>query len=132
MNSQRSMPTTAKTDVPTDTSKAEVVLLQRLLQYVACAGIGILGGGIGVATAIGLVLVIQSLLLPTVIIAPGTIILTITTTLTGLGVSWLLNRLARRLLPNLFAQLDERGVQIIYIFSVLTSLLQTFLFTRTL
>jgi hypothetical protein len=126
------MPTLSKTDVPIDTSQAEEVLFHRLLQYVACAGIGILGGGTGVATAIGLVVVIQSLLFPTVIIAPGTIILTITTTLTGLGVSWLLNRLVRRLLPNLFAQLDERGVQIIYIFSVLTSLLQTFLFTRTL
>jgi hypothetical protein len=105
-------------------------MLQRLPQYVVYAGVGMLGGVIGVDLAISLWIAVQSLLSPAVRFAPGIVGITIATTLAGVGISWLLSRIARRLLSNLFDRLDEQGVQIILVFGVLTSLLQTFLFTR--
>jgi hypothetical protein len=91
----------------------------------------LVGGTTGVAVAIGLTIAIQ-LLLATSVFLPGLIGLTVAAALAGLGASWLFSRGARRILPDLFSQLDERAIQIIMVFSVLTSLLQTFLFTYNL
>ena len=113
------------------TESGQAIGLQRWVGYFLGAGIGLVGGTTGVAVAIGLTVIIQ-LLLVNVIFSPGMIGLTIAATLAGLGVSWLINRAARRIMPDLFCQPDDRAVQIIMIFSVLTSLLQTFLFTYNL
>ena len=133
MNSQKSIPI-AKTDVGPGDRRAQgkVAVIHRQLQYVAHAAIGILGGAIGVAFAIGLTNVVQQMLFPTVIYSPSPIGLLIIAILAGLVFAWLLGRLASLILPALLSQLDEQGVQIIMVFSVLTSLLQTMLFTNGL
>ena len=127
MNSQSTI--RSLTNVQSGSSQA--IGLQRWIRYFLCAGIGLVGGTTGVATAIGLTVVIQ-LLLVNVILSPGMIGLTVAATLIGLGASWLISRAARRILPEMFGQPDERTIQTIMIFSVLTSLLQTFLFTYNL
>lgn len=123
MNSQSTV--RSLTNVSTDSSQATG--LQRWIRYFLCAGFGLIGGTAGVAVAIGLVIFIQLLLVPTAFF-PGIIELTGAAVLAGLGVSWLISRAARRILPELFGQPDERGIQIVMFFSVLTGLLQTFLF----
>ena len=127
MNSQSTM--TTLTNVSNE--RAQEIGLLRWVRYLLCAGIGLVGGTTGVTVAIGLTVMIQ-LLLATSVFLPGLIGLTIAATLAGLGASWLISRGARRILPDLFSQLDERAIQIIMVFSVLTSLLQTFLFTYNL
>ena len=125
MNSQRTISTLAKAS----DEQMQLMWLQQIIRYVLCAGMGLVSGAVGVALTIGLVIIVQSLLFPKVIFAPGTVVIAIATSLIGLGVAWLVSRVARRLLPELFAQLDERALQVIFVFSVLTSLLQTILFT---
>lgn len=114
----------------TGTSKVEVmaIVLQRLPQYITCAGLGLLGGTVGVALAIGLAIVVQLLLPPPAIFWPGTIPLMVTAAVAGLGASWLIGRGAPRIVPNLLRNSGERGLQVILVFSTFTSLLQTLLF----
>ena len=127
MNSQSTM--TTLTNVSNESTQ-EIGLL-RWIRYFLCAGIGLVGGTTGVAVAIGLAVTIQLLLAASVFL-PGLIGLTIAATLAGLGASWLISRVAHWILPDLFSQPDERAIQITMVFSVLTSLLQTFLFTYNL
>ncbi len=101
------------------------VLLEQLCQYVVCAGLGLLGGAIGVAIAIGLALILQLWLSSTTMFSPGVVPLALIAVVTGLGVSWLLSWAATRILHTSF---DQRVIQVMLIISGLTSLLQTFLF----
>jgi hypothetical protein len=127
MNSQ----STIRSLTNLSTEGTQVFGLQRWIRYFLCAGVGLVGGTTGVAVAIGLTVTIQ-LLLVTGAFSPGMIGLTIAATLAGLGVSWSISRAAGQLLPDLFNHPDEQGIQIIMVFSVLTGLLQTFLFTYNL
>lgn len=112
-----------------DTSKAQTMInLQQWPQYVLCAGLGLLGGVTGVALAIGLAIVVQSLLFPMMIFSPGAVLLALVATVTGLGMSWLYRWIMLRISPCLFDRLDGQGIQVILIFSAFISLLQTFLF----
>jgi hypothetical protein len=104
--------------------------LQTLIQYVFCVGLGLLSGLTSVALTISLTVVVQSVLFPVVIFTPSAIILTIIAAGLSLGFSWLFSRVTPRILPNLFGHLSERGLQIIFIFGVLASLLETLLFLR--
>jgi hypothetical protein len=127
MNSQSTI--TTLTNVSSENS--QIIGLQRWIQYFLCAGIGLVGGTTGVAIAIGLTIIIQLLLVSTAF-SPGMIGMAIAATLVGLGASWLISRAAGWILPAMFEDLNERAIQIIMVFSVLTSLLQTFLFTYNL
>lgn len=128
MNSQRTIST--MTNVSNE--RMEAVWLQRLIGYSLCAGMGLVSGAAGVAVTIGLIVIVQSLLFAAAIFSPGTVLIAIAASLIGLGAAWLMNWVARRVLPELFAQFDERALQVIFVFSVLTSLLQTILFTTVL
>ena len=102
--------------------------LRRLPQYAVCAGLGMLGGAVGVAVAIGLAILVQLLLPPSVVLQPGIIPLMVSATVAGLGVSWLFARMIRHVVPGLLNDSPEKELQVILVFSVFTSLLQTILF----
>ena len=102
--------------------------LRRLPRYAVCAGLGMLGGAVGVAVAIGLAILVQLLLPPSVVLQPGIIPLMVSATMAGLGVSWLFARMMRHVVPGLLNDSPEKELQVILVFSVFTSLLQTILF----
>lgn len=124
MNSQRTVSTLTKVSE----EQLQFIWLQRVIRYALCAGMGLVSGAAGVAVTIGLVIIVQSILFPTAF-TPGAILVAIAASMVSLGVAWLVSWVARRVLPELFVQLDERALQVIFVFSVLTSLLQTVLFT---
>ena len=104
------------------------IVLRRLPQYVVCAGLGMLGGAAGVAVAIGLAILVQLLLPPSVVFQTGIIPLMVLATVAGLGVSWLLARMIGHIVPGFLQDSPEKELQVILVFSVFTSLLQTMLF----
>ena len=110
-----------------NTSGTQIVL-RRLPRYAVCAGLGMLGGAVGVAVAIGLAILVQLLLPPSVVLQPGIIPLMVLATMAGLGVSWLFARMMRHVVPGLLNDSPEKELQVILVFSVFTSLLQTILF----
>ena len=109
-------------------SSGTQIVLRRLPQYAVCAGLGMLGGAVGVAVAIGLAILVQLLLPPSVVLQPGIIPLMVSATVAGLGVSWLFARMIRHVVPGLLNDSPEKELQVILVFSVFTSLLQTILF----
>jgi hypothetical protein len=122
------------TETETSKPKAQVMTieLQRLPQYVICTGLGLVGGATGVVLAVGLAILIQLLLPPPTVFSPGAIPLMVTAILSGLGVSWLLDQVARRILSSPFRNLGEQRLQVVLVFSTVTSLLQTLLFMQGL
>lgn len=122
------------TETKTSRSKAQATTigLRRLPQYVICAGLGLVGGATGVALAVGLAILTQLLLPPPTVFSPSAIPLVATATLAGLGASWLLGRVAHRILPSLLRASDELGLQVTLVVGVFVSLFQTLLFTRGL
>lgn len=104
--------------------------IQALPEYLFWALVGMLGGAVGVAVAIALAVVVQLLLPPPAVFAPGLIPLIIASAVAGLGVSWLLGGIAARLFPSLSRTANEHRLQVILFFSALISLLQTLLLTR--
>ncbi len=104
------------------------LVLRQLPQHMVCAALGWVGGAAGVALAIGLVISLQLLLPPAYALSIGVVPLMVIAAIAGLLVSWLLGRLAHRSLPHLLESSDERGLQVILVFSVFTSLLQILLF----
>ena len=128
MNVQSSpeMLTAAKSDAPR--THASAMAAQQLPQYAVWVGLGLVCGAAGVALAIGLAIIVQLLLPPPTVLAPGTIPLLVLATLSGLCIAWLLNRGAQRILPRLFHSAGEQGLQVILVSSAFASLLQTLLF----
>jgi hypothetical protein len=117
--------TTSKTR---ESKERSIVILQELPHYLIGIGLGLLGGTLGVAVAIGLTIVVQSMLFPVMIFWPGAVPLTLMAVIAGLGVLWLISRLARLIWPDLFYISEEQGIRVMLIVSILTSLLQAILF----
>jgi hypothetical protein len=127
-----SLHTTATTSTEPDTSKGQTKeVLQRISQYIILAAIGILGGAIGVALAIAAVIAIQLYFFPTTAFPPNATLLTLIATMTGAIISWLLGQGGRRFMSDIFQGLAEQGLQVILVFSILASLLQSLLFTHS-
>lgn len=105
-------------------------ILRWLARQILAVGLGVLGGAAGVAGAIGLAILVQLILPAAIVLSPGVTSLTITAALLGVGFSWFISRVACRLLPGLSYPRTRRGLQVIMVFSVLTSLLQSILFTQ--
>jgi len=127
MNLWSTIVTTSKTELPR--GQIMEVIKQQLPGQIFCIGLGLLSGATGVAITIGLVIMIQGLLFRVAAFSPGLIGITITATVTGLGVAWLLDQVAPRLLPGLYSNLDEDRLKLVMILSVFTSLVQALLFT---
>lgn len=107
--------------------------LHRLPQYAVCIGLGLLGGAVGVAMAIGLAILIQLRMPPPAVFAPGVIPLMITAVLAGLGTSWLIGQMARHSMArhswsDLVGDSSQHGLQVILVSSVFASLAQVLFF----
>jgi hypothetical protein len=125
---------TPLTTTKTDTSEVPVtaILCQRLPRYFVYAQLGLVGGAIGVMLTIGLAVIVQMLLPPAIIFSPSVILFMTIAALLSVGVSWLFGQVVPRLLPRQFYDLNEQGLQMILVFSVFASLLQTILFMNVL
>ncbi len=130
MNISSAKHTLSHADVAT--KPAGQAMMQRLGQQVLSIGLGVLGGSTGVALAIALAIVVHLSVPPTINLPSSIIPITVAAALLGVGVSWLMNGAVRRFRPGLVHHSTERGVQIVLVFSVLTSLLQGILFTQGL
>jgi hypothetical protein len=109
-------------------AQTATLALRQLPQYVICAAMGLVGGSIGVAIAIGLAILPQELLAPEQTFSLGVVPLMVLASAAGTAVSWLFGRLAQCCLPRLVQNVYEKGLQVILVFSAFTSLLQTLLF----
>ena len=130
MSSLETLLPTIKTQVSEEPVK--VIVRQRLPRYFICAQLGLVGGAIGVMLTIGLAIIVQAFLPPMVIFSPNVILLMTIAAVISVAVSWLFGQAAPRLLPHQFYDLNEQGLQVILIFSVFASLLQTILFMSVL
>ena len=101
-----------------------VTQLQTWLTYAFCAAVGMVGGGIGVALAIGLMIIVAEI--STLVFDLNSVLLIGVAALFGLGVTWLFERMVRYLMPGL--NMSQRHQQVIFVFSVLIVLLQSFIF----
>jgi ABC-type antimicrobial peptide transport system permease subunit len=99
--------------------------LRQLARYALCVALGLLGGAIGVTLAVGLAVLIQVLLPPPAVFAPGAIPLMLVAIMFGLGFSWLLGRVSNL---SWSADTDPNVMRVMVIFSVLAGLLQSLLF----
>ena len=122
--------TTTRTNASEEPVKA--IVRQQLPRYFVYAQVGLVGGAIGVMLTVGLAIIVQALLPPTIIFSPSVILLMTIAALISVGVSWLFGQTAPRLLPRQFYDLNEQGLQVILVFSVFASLLQTILFMNVL
>jgi hypothetical protein len=107
---------------------AKGAVLHRLPRYAVCVGLGLLGGAVGVALAIGLAIMVQWRLPPPIVFAPGVMPLMLTAVLAGLCASCLMGQAARYGLPDLIGDPSHNGTQVILISSVFASLAQVLLF----
>jgi uncharacterized membrane protein YccC len=107
-------------------------LLQRISQYVLFAGLGVIGGALGTASAIGLSIVVQASLSPVTVSLPGAVPLSLVATLIGLVVSWLMAWSVYRIWPGKNADFKGQTKQALLLVSALTSLLQTIFLTHNL
>jgi F0F1-type ATP synthase membrane subunit c/vacuolar-type H+-ATPase subunit K len=103
-------------------------VLHRLPRYAVCVGLGLLGGAVGVALAIGLAITIQLRLPPPTVFTPGVMPLIVTAVLAGLCASWLMGQAARYGLPDLLDDPSHNGTQVILVSSVFASLAQVLFF----
>jgi hypothetical protein len=103
-------------------------VLHRLPQYTLCVGLGLLGGAVGVALAIGLAVVVQLRLPPPTVFTPGVMPLMVTAVLAGLCASWLIGQGLRYGWPDLLGDTSHSGVQVMLVSSVFASLAQVLFF----
>ena len=125
MDSRSSVKPLYATEAGLSGAGAREFVLRRLPQYIFCVWLGLLGGAVGVALAIGLSVVIQVVLPPPVVFAPGAIPLMLAAIALGLGFSWLLSRLANFRWSE---DANQKSMRVTVVFSVLASLLQSLLF----
>ena len=126
--------TTPLISAATNTSKGHAIacLLQRLPRYVIFAGLGVTGGAVGTALAIGLSVAVQARLSPTTVFLPEIIPLTLIATLMGVVVSWMLAWPVFRIWPCKNSAFKGQTVQALLLISAFTSLVQTVFFTHNL
>ncbi|MCB0196852.1 MAG: hypothetical protein KDJ65_33175 [Anaerolineae bacterium] len=105
----------------------------RLTKYLVSAGLGVVAGGLGVTVVMGCIICIQLFYITNHMFFPDPRMVTIAATVMGAGISWLLYRALRHFSPfNLLRTLNQEGLRVILIFSVLTSLLETFLYMQNM
>jgi hypothetical protein len=123
MDMQRSYQALSATE-----ADAKEAVLPRLPRYAVCVGLGLLGGAVGVALALGLAIMIQLRLPPPTVFMPGVMPLMVTAVLAGLCASWLIGQAVRYGLPDLLDDPSHNGTQVILVSSVFASLAQVLLF----
>jgi len=98
--------------------------LQKWLAYVFCAAVGMVGGGIGVALAIGLMIIVAEQ--SAIVFELNSTLLIAVAALFGLGITWLLERVVHYVMTGL--NMTQRHQQVIFVFSMLVVLLESFIF----
>ncbi|MCB0197473.1 MAG: hypothetical protein KDJ65_36335 [Anaerolineae bacterium] len=102
---------------------------QRLIKYFVSAGLGVIGGGIGVAGTMACIVGIQLFYVTDKMFLPSLTITAVVASVIGLGASWMLYYSVQKFSPFvLLRHLNSDNLQVIFVMSILTSLLQTFLF----
>lgn len=108
-----------------DSGILETNLFLRLFQYFVAAGLGIIGGGLGVVLMLGLLLAWELAGSTGQTLAPGTFLMAIAASGLGLGAAWLLTGAVRRINSiRTFQRLDRNCLQVSLLFSVLTAFLE--------
>lgn len=98
--------------------------LQKWFTYVFFAAIGMVGGALGIALTIGLMIIVTQTF--TLVFDPNSYILIGVAVLVSLGISWLLERVFCYIFPGL--NTSQQQLQVIFVFSVLIVLLEGFIF----
>jgi hypothetical protein len=109
-------------------ARVKEVALHQLPRYALCAGLGLLGGAVGVALAIGLAVTIQLRTPPPTVFTPGVMPLMVTAVLAGLCASWLISQAACAGWPDLLDDPSQKSTQVILVSSVFASLAQVVFF----
>jgi hypothetical protein len=125
MDSRSSVKPYYTAEVGVSEAEARNFVRRRLPLYAFCALLGLLGGAIGVTLAVGLAVLIQLLLPPPAVFAPGAIPLMVAAIAFGLGFSWLLARVANL---SWSQDADPNVMRVMMVFSVLAGVLQSLLF----
>ena len=98
--------------------------LRKWFTYVFFAAIGLVGGGLGVALTIGVVIIVAQTF--AVVFDPNSYVLIGIAVLFSLGISWLLERVFYHIFPGL--NTSQQQLQVVFVFSVLIVLLEGFIF----
>jgi hypothetical protein len=101
-------------------------------QYVVFAGLGVIGGEIGTALAIGASIVVQAQFSPATTFTPNIVPLTLVAILLGVGISGALAEALCRIWLRKYYAFRGHGLRVLLLASILTSLLQTVLLTHGL
>jgi hypothetical protein len=128
MGSQSSVKPMFNTEAGMAGASAQGSALRQLPMYAICVLLGLLGGAMGVALVIGLAILINLTLPPSVSFAPGVIAFMAASALAGAGIAWLLGQAASFSWRELRQGLGETGLRVTLVFSVLAALLQSLLF----
>ena len=97
---------------------------QKWFAYVFWAAIGLVAGALGVALAIGLMIIVAQV--SAIVFDPNSYMLIGVAVLFSLAISWLIERLLRYVMPGL--NTSQRHLQVVFVFSVLIVLLEGFIF----
>jgi len=101
------------------------IQLQKGLTYAFFAAIGMVGGALGVALTIGLMIIVAQTF--TMVFETNSYVLIGLAVLFSLGISWLLERGVRYIFSGL--NTSRQQLQVVFVFSVLIALLEGFVFT---
>ena len=108
-------------------------LWQRLIIHFVSISLGIVGGGAGVVSTIAGLVGIQFFFVTDGEFLPNLSIVAVAASFIGVGVSWILYYIVQQFSPfALLRNLNQDSLQVIFVVSVLTSLLETFLFVQNI
>ena len=94
--------------------------VQKWVAYVFLAVIGMVSGALGVALTIGLMIIVTQI--SAIVFDPNSYMLIGVAVFFSLGLSWLIERMLRYVMPGL--NTSQRHLQVIFVFSVLIVLQQ--------
>ena len=117
-----------------NSSKAQIIPFDReqLPHYVICAGLGGLSGVIGVTLVIGTALIHYLFFTQATELPLGFVPLMILAAVASCGVAWLIAKVGCLLIPSLARNFSEQSWQILFVVSILASLIEFPLFMHGL
>lgn len=108
-------------------------VFQRAAKYVVSAGLGIVGGGVGVASTMACIVGIQHFYVTEEMFLPSLTVVAVFASIMGLCSALVIYHTVRKISPfALLRNLNQNDLQIICVASVLISLLETFLFMQNI
>lgn len=122
------------TSVQNSVSEGQIPQIwQRLIKHFVSAGLGMVGGGAGVAGTMACIVGIQLFFVTDGMFLPNLSIVAVAASVVGIGASWVLYYIVQKFSPfALLRNLNQDSLQVIFVVSVFTSLLETFLFMQNM